>query len=329
MYQYANELASLGHSVSVMHMRTPGASDNSRRVELSLMRIAYFFGRRVRPRWFKINRRVRVANYFRQHESYVDPTEKIIATALGTSSFVSDLALRRRIDGYYFLQHFEDYAAPREVVETSWRLPLRLIVVADWLGSIAAELGRDYVLVPNAVDSTAFQAGDPIEARSISVLAMLSGQQWKRTDLICEAMHEISDRLPGVSMAAFGTIARPDDLPSNVKYYRNPAQNRLPLLYQRSRLFICASDYEGFGLPVAEAMASSTAVVSTRNGGVESFAGEGVAYVDVGDLDEIVSKTLELLGDDSLCQQLASAGRDVISDYSLIDAGLRFEEAIS
>src|SRR5438067_2450903 len=55
---------------------------------------------------------------------------------------------------------------------------------------------------------------------------------------------------------------------------------QLRALYRGAAAFIYPSLYEGFGLPVLEAMASGTAVVTSREGSLEEIAGAAALYVD-------------------------------------------------
>lgn len=69
----------------------------------------------------------------------------------------------------------------------------------------------------------------------------------------------------------------------------------LPLLYSAARLFAFPSLYEGFGLPVLEAMASGTAVLTSIEGATAEVAGNGAVLVDPHESSAIAAGLLQLL----------------------------------
>ena len=60
-------------------------------------------------------------------------------------------------------------------------------------------------------------------------------------------------------------------------------------LYRGARCVVYASLYEGFGLPVLEAMASGVPVVTSRGGATEEIAGGAAVLVDPNDVDAIAA----------------------------------------
>ncbi len=70
-------------------------------------------------------------------------------------------------------------------------------------------------------------------------------------------------------------------------------------LYCALDVFVSASHTESFGLAIAEAMASGTAVVATSTGGAREVIhpGETGLLVPIGDADELADTVIELLGD--------------------------------
>jgi glycosyltransferase involved in cell wall biosynthesis len=68
--------------------------------------------------------------------------------------------------------------------------------------------------------------------------------------------------------------------------------DELVRLYQEAAAFLFPTRYEGFGLPVAEAMACGTPVVSTPDAAVREVGGDAVAYAEPGEFAEALAHVL-------------------------------------
>jgi glycosyltransferase involved in cell wall biosynthesis len=87
------------------------------------------------------------------------------------------------------------------------------------------------------------------------------------------------------------------------------ADEDLPALYAEARVFAYPSLAEGFGLPVLEAMAAGTAVLTSDRSSLPEVAGDAARLVDPGDVGSIRGGLLELLTDEDRREQLARRGR--------------------
>lgn len=93
---------------------------------------------------------------------------------------------------------------------------------------------------------------------------------------------------------------------------RLPWQSRATMvtLLARARALMMPSLAEGFGLPVAEAMALGTSVVTSRTGALAETAGDAALLVDPQDTAAITAAITRVAQDDALCRALAHAGRE-------------------
>jgi alpha-1,3-rhamnosyl/mannosyltransferase len=82
----------------------------------------------------------------------------------------------------------------------------------------------------------------------------------------------------------------------------------LPLLYAAARAIIFPSQYEGFGLPVLEAMASSVPVACSRAPGLTEVAGEAALTFDPTSVTEMADALLRLGTDASVRDRLTRLG---------------------
>jgi glycosyltransferase involved in cell wall biosynthesis len=83
----------------------------------------------------------------------------------------------------------------------------------------------------------------------------------------------------------------------------------LPALYRNAALFALPSLYEGFGLPVLEAMACGTPAVCSDVSSLPEVAGDAAQLVDPLDVDGIAGTMERVLADDGLRREMIAKGR--------------------
>ena len=82
---------------------------------------------------------------------------------------------------------------------------------------------------------------------------------------------------------------------SRVQRLMRVNDNDLCALYQGADLFVFPSLYEGFGLPVLEAMMSGVPVLTTKCGSIPEVGGDSVRYFDHADTKDLSRQMLEIL----------------------------------
>jgi len=82
----------------------------------------------------------------------------------------------------------------------------------------------------------------------------------------------------------------------------------LPYLYCGARSLIFPSLYEGFGLPVLEAMTCGTPVVASNSSSIPEVVGDAGILVDVGDVDTMKTSIEQICEDDKEFYRLSSLG---------------------
>ena len=95
----------------------------------------------------------------------------------------------------------------------------------------------------------------------------------------------------------------------------------LPVLYSMSKIFVYPSLYEGFGLPVLEAMACGTAVVSSNASSLPEVGGDAALYFSPTNTNELLVQLQKLLSDDALRQQCKTASLVQAAKFSWEKAG--------
>ncbi|NDJ85644.1 MAG: glycosyltransferase family 4 protein [Chloroflexi bacterium] len=82
----------------------------------------------------------------------------------------------------------------------------------------------------------------------------------------------------------------------------------LPAVYGAATIAVMPSLYEGFGLPVLEAMACGTPVVSSDAASLPELGGEVARYFAPTDLEAMIDTLQSVLDDDTLRQEMSAAG---------------------
>ena len=87
-------------------------------------------------------------------------------------------------------------------------------------------------------------------------------------------------------------------------------------LYRRARLLVLPSLYEGFGLPVLEAMACGTPVVASDRASLPEVAGDAALLTDPTDPPRLAGVIQRLLDDDDLHAELSARGLARVKQFS-------------
>lgn len=93
-------------------------------------------------------------------------------------------------------------------------------------------------------------------------------------------------------------------------------QKDLPVIYAGARLMAYLSFYEGFGMPVAEAMASGTAVLTSSRASMPEVAGGAACLADPDDGDAILQGLTALLENDAMRERLEGLGLQRAAHYT-------------
>ncbi len=100
-------------------------------------------------------------------------------------------------------------------------------------------------------------------------------------------------------------------------HHLNYLSNELvALFYSRADVFVYPSHYEGFGLPVLEAMTLGAPVVASNTSSIPEVAGDAALLVDPNDFMQIAEAILRLISDRQLRQDLINKGKARASLFS-------------
>src|ERR1051326_5683774 len=110
--------------------------------------------------------------------------------------------------------------------------------------------------------------------------------------------------------------ARSMGLNGRVKFLGYVPRGDLPGLFSGATALVYPSLLEGFGLPILEAMACGTPVITSNNSALREVGGDAALLIDPKDVGEITEAMVSVAEDDALRKQLSEKGLKRASEYS-------------
>lgn len=226
----------------------------------------------------------------------------------------------------------------RAAVRLSARRATRIVAVSEWtrkdvvrlLGADPAKVEVVYEgvedrfrpLEPTAVAEFRERNGLPAEY----VLYLGTIEPRKNLVRLLDAYALIRERgiqLPLVIAGALGPGGRPVvdhaanlGLDRDVRFVGFVPEEEKPLWYNSARFFVFPSQYEGFGLPVLEAFACGTPVITSNRSSLPEVAGDAGLLVNPSDTHALADAMQRLSEDASLLRDLSRAGREQALRFS-------------
>jgi len=336
VYQHANRLAARGHLVTVIHPRRLKSSpppdikllQHVRRKKLDFMALVS----RPSIAWQPIDKRVRLVFVPSSDERHIPDGDVLFATAWQTARAVMECSSAKG-EKCHFIQGYEAWMGPENLVRETWLAPTRKVVVSRWLFEIGRSLGaRDLTYVPNAIDRNIYRLLRPISKRTRQVVMVCSPVKLKASRDGVAALEIAKKEFPDLKAVFFGNSRRPSWVPKWISYALDPPQERIVKeYYNNSSIVLSSSLHEGFALPPAEGAACGCAIVATDSGGIRDYAENGVTALlsSPGDPQALATNLCQLLADDDLRIRLAQAANERIKEFTWKRSSDLLEEFIT
>lgn len=101
-----------------------------------------------------------------------------------------------------------------------------------------------------------------------------------------------------------------------VRFLENVSDEDLPFLYKKAACFVLPSLYEGFGLPVLEAMQNGCPVITSRVSSLPEAGGEAAVYINPLDTLDIAAKIDKVVSDPDLRKKMTEKGYDQVKKFN-------------
>ena len=173
------------------------------------------------------------------------------------------------------------------------------------------------IVIPNAVDNNVFYY-EKHTKNDVPNITLIGSEEatFKRIQNILDAIKIIGKKGYKIKLNWITpTIPKKN---TDISAIVNPPQMLIGDTLRKTDIYICASMYESFCLPVLEAMTCGAAIVTTNNGGNMDFVEDekNALIIEKDNIDDIVEKIERLLNDENLKQYLIKNGVEESARYS-------------
>lgn len=332
---FAERLRKRGHEVFVISI--PHAQPSLRQQVKSLLRGRGWISTPENDPIFFENLGVEnkiIERYRPVEDKDVPDADVVVATWWETAEWVAKLSPSKGAKAY-FIQHHEVFEyLPQDRVEATWMLPMHKITISQWLVDLArTKYGdRQVSLAPPSVDTKQFYASLRHKQSVPTVGIMYSTIYWKGTDIALKAFSLAAANIPNLRLVAFGSQAPSPELPlpANAEYVIQPDQDKIKDYYSKCDAWLLASRSEGFGLPIIEAMACRTPVISTPAGAAPEILSGGTGLLVRPEDPQEMAKAIEYICQlpNAKWQAMSEAAYAKVNNYTWEDATDHFEAGL-
>jgi glycosyltransferase involved in cell wall biosynthesis len=212
------------------------------------------------------------------------------------------------------------------VMKRACRRAARIITVSEFTRKQIIEWSEvapeKVVNVGNGIESTYHADGDSYALGFPYLLSVSNRKPHKNEFRIVEAFAR-ADLDPRMRLVFTGEITGKlshwidtQQVRSRVEFIGNVPEERLPSLYRGAQALIFPSLYEGFGLPILEAMACGTPVVTSNITAMPETAGLAALFVNPRSVEDIANAIERIIGDNALRNQMRDRGIVRASEFS-------------
>ncbi len=142
----------------------------------------------------------------------------------------------------------------------------------------------------------------------------------KNIETLVAAFHSIREQFPGLRLVIAGhtnqAVKKLAGQDSSVELRGFVPREELLTLYTRARIFVIPSLYEGFGIPLAEAMAIGVPSVAANAGALPEIAGGAAVLFDGQSREDLGRALTRVLRSAAVRQELSQRGRVQATRFS-------------
>ena len=330
LFEYANRLHEIGHNVNLYILAKPA-------------------------RWYKIDHWKRILNktvskippeeidwmdnkipinvLSCNSEKLIPDSDILLATAWQTAEFAERFS-NSKGKKFYFVQHQESlWTRKKDKAQKTYYMPFKKIVISTWLKKVLLEKYQQKAeLLITPVNDKIFYRETTRQSDTLRVCFLHHDYDWKGYKDAIEAIKIIRSKNFKIYPVVFGEKLQDpsplfEDAGFKFEYHYRPTGETLRSIYASCDIYLCASWYEGLGMPSMDAMACGAALVTTNTGGSQDYAfyGKKALVSAPREPEKLANNVVRLLNDEPLRCELAKNGYHKINEFSWEENTLKLE----
>jgi len=314
MYEYANQVAEMGHDVVIYH---PFYLPDTNSANLSFAKKLYYkiFSP---PQWFKLNKKIKRKLILEVLGQYFEDADVIYYTWWALALEIDKIPASKGIK-FNLIQDLEFWNGYEEKIISSYRLPTTYnIAISEHICKFVNKYAVHPVeKISLAIDNNKFNVTKPVNGRNNYAICMMYSEEPRKGSLYgLQALLKAKQKIPGLQIKLFSVYDRPGDLPDYIKFIKDSP--RLEEIYNSSAIFISPSLQEGCALPPMEAMICGCAVICTDIDGHGEYSRPGKTTLTAPpkDVDALCEKIIYLVNNNDERVRIALAGNDFMKKHS-------------
>ena len=192
-------------------------------------------------------------------------------------------------------------------------------------------------VIPNGIDVEFYKPDPTVQRDQWHLISTASADQpLKGTQYLIPAFAELRKEHPQLRLTFIGhpkpngvtaQLIDKFQLKDHITFARGITNKELVALYNRATVAVVPSEYEGFGLPAAEAMACGIPVVSSDGGALPEVVGTAGLVVPAKNVEKLTFAIHRLLTNPDKCHTLSKLGRErILSCFNQENIGQQLEQ---
>lgn len=310
LLQYINKLSELGHKLTIVSYDK-------------------------KPTWYDLDDNVNFIKVELDEElnEKIPECDLVIATSWKT---ISDCVTANVAPVIYFEQggsHLFEVENIRkekyELVKNRFDMLENIYTVSNYAKDcIKKYYGKDSTVIPNAVDKNIFYVNENKKVDKDKITLTTIGSEdfkFKNVSEIIAAVEKLQENYDNID---FKWISQKEPVEHKIDCIVNPKQHVIGDVLRNTDIYVCASEYEAFGLPLLEAMSCGATAITTDTGGSSDIVKEGVngLYIEKHNIEDMCNKIEYLINNKELMDKFKEEAKKTAAQYSWDISTRKIEE---